>query len=64
MFFIIDFTVIHHEFQIAIRHLWYNLTLDEVMNRKRFHHQLFPMLIEFENAYDMASGNIFFLVII
>ncbi|KAK9721769.1 hypothetical protein QE152_g20723 [Popillia japonica] len=39
---------------IAIRHLWYNLTLDEVMNRKRFHHQLFPMLIEFENAYDMA----------
>ncbi|KAI4456640.1 gamma glutamyl transpeptidase [Holotrichia oblita] len=38
---------------IAIRHLWYNLTLEEAMERKRFHHQLFPMSIEFENAYDM-----------
>lgn len=42
-------------FQIAIRHLWYNYTLQTAMEMKRYHHQLFPMEIEFENAFDMVS---------
>ncbi|KRT82786.1 hypothetical protein AMK59_4303, partial [Oryctes borbonicus] len=38
---------------VVIRHLWYNYSLEDALEIKRFHHQLFPMSIEFENDFDM-----------
>lgn len=32
--------------------LWFNMSLEESVDAKRLHHQLFPMSIAFEHDYD------------
>lgn len=44
--------------QVTIKHLWFGQSLDQALNGKRLHHQLFPMLLSFENGYnkDIVKG--------
>ncbi|XP_022907556.2 scoloptoxin SSD14-like isoform X2 [Onthophagus taurus] len=39
---------------VAIRKLWFNLSLEEASNMPRLHHQLFPMSISYEGGFDEA----------
>ncbi|EFA08621.1 glutathione hydrolase 1 proenzyme isoform X2 [Tribolium castaneum] len=38
--------------QIAVKHLWFGAPIGAAVQEKRIHHQLFPMEIEFENAFN------------
>lgn len=44
---------------VIIRHLWFGEDLAKALDESRFHHQLFPMAIQFESDYDEV--NIIFL---
>lgn len=37
---------------VIVRHLWFGESLEDALNEKRLHHQLFPMLIQYESDYD------------
>lgn len=36
---------------VIMRHLWFNETLEEAVNAKRLHHQLFPMAVQYETGF-------------
>lgn len=40
---------------IIARHLWFKMPLQAAVDEARFHHQLFPMSITFENGYNSVS---------
>lgn len=37
---------------VILKHLWYDVHLKEAIEEKRLHHQLFPMMIEYEEGFD------------
>lgn len=39
-------------FQIIVNHLWFGIDLKTVMERGRIHHQLVPMVVNFEHEFD------------
>lgn len=40
------------QLQSTIRHLWMKDTLHDAIQAKRVHHQLLPMLIQYESGFD------------
>ncbi|XP_066137416.1 glutathione hydrolase 1 proenzyme-like isoform X2 [Euwallacea fornicatus] len=43
---------------LIYKHLWFNINLSEATSQKRIHHQLFPMMIEYEEGFDLAYPEI------
>ncbi|KAJ3644635.1 hypothetical protein Zmor_022352 [Zophobas morio] len=41
---------------VIIKHLWFDLGLQEAVSSQRFHHQLFPMKIQFEQNMDLVDA--------
>ncbi|KAF7272751.1 hypothetical protein GWI33_014504 [Rhynchophorus ferrugineus] len=37
---------------IIIKHLWYSINIQDAVNHKRLHHQLFPMTLEVEDGFN------------
>ncbi|KAH1015855.1 glutathione hydrolase 1 proenzyme [Dendroctonus ponderosae] len=43
---------------VILKHLWYNVDLNEAITEKRVHHQLSPMTVEFEEGFDEVYPDI------
>lgn len=42
-----------------MKHLWFNETLSKASDEKRVHHQLFPMMVEYEEGFDLEVSKIY-----
>lgn len=40
-----------------MRHLWLNETIEAAVTAKRFHHQLAPMVVQYEQGFDSTIIN-------
>ncbi|XP_074026664.1 glutathione hydrolase 1 proenzyme isoform X2 [Leptinotarsa decemlineata] len=44
--------------QVIINHLWYGFNMKMASDQQRFHHQLYPMQVDFENSFKIENANI------
>lgn len=41
---------------VSMNHLWFNMSLQDALDTKRLHHQLFPMSIIFESNFNKVGS--------